>query len=304
MFCKFCGNAVPDGASFCTSCGKPLKQTDAPAQQTTSTPPAPFVLLILLLCAPVVYLMGKHLLFRTTGLATVVWTETASLAVGLLLMGLLIWRKVIRMDAYSYADLLLVICADLLLPLLFTLESRVAQMYYGQNGLSAWALSRQLSPVIRLSTLWLMLGVIGLGVERTGCWRLANWQRVLLCLAPLIWTPIGVLLVYGRTMSMAADRMAETAWMLRQMLWMTSLFGWLESVLVMMTFVRLGRGRVGRIGAAAAMLGALIGECCLLYLLSSVMCLAIGLAIGVTGLGALLGWLMLFLATRLHTNRA
>lgn len=296
MFCKFCGKAVPDSASFCTSCGKPLNRTDVPVQQTGRAACLPFVLVLLLLCAPTVYR------WRGTGLATVTLIETASLVVGLLLMGLLIWRKAIRTDVYSYADLPLMICVCVVFPLLLSvLELQFAQAYYGEYGVIAWVLSSQaIRPVIRLYSLWLVLDVIVLGVERTGRWQMKNWQRVLLYLAPLIWTPIGFWLIYGRGMSSTG----EITGMIRQILWMTSLFGWLEPMMLLLAFWRLGTGRVGRIGATAALLVALAGECCLMFLLAAVMHFAIGIAIGTVGLGALLGWPILFLATRIHTGRA
>ena len=31
MFCKFCGNELPEGANFCTKCGKVVSPDDIPA---------------------------------------------------------------------------------------------------------------------------------------------------------------------------------------------------------------------------------------------------------------------------------
>ena len=41
MFCEYCGNKLPDGSKFCTSCGQPVETpAGATAEQTLKTKPA------------------------------------------------------------------------------------------------------------------------------------------------------------------------------------------------------------------------------------------------------------------------
>ena len=36
-YCQHCGSSVPDGSSFCTNCGAPLKDQSSPNNSNTSS---------------------------------------------------------------------------------------------------------------------------------------------------------------------------------------------------------------------------------------------------------------------------
>lgn len=299
MFCKFCGKGIPDGAAFCTECGKPLRQTDIQTQQIDHLSCLPFVLMLLLLCVDTVCGWGRILLFKATGLATVELFETASLMIGLLLLGILVLRGNIRMNVYSFADLPVMICAGAGLTLLSTLGTFLMKIYYGQNGLLASTAFQLVMKAIQLMPFWMALGLAWMGVERTGRWHPTNRQKLILYLAPLVCVPIGVLFSHFllESVNVAAEVFQHT----QQAVYTASLFCWLEPLMLQMIFRRLGMRQVSRIGAVAALLGSLVGECLLLFFV--LVCMHSIFFIGLVHVGALLGWPILSVAAYLHTRR-
>lgn len=301
MFCKFCGKGIPDGAAFCPECGKSLKTIEIQAQKPDSASCLPFVLMLLLLCVDTVCQWGRILFSRaTTGLETVTLIETASLVIGLLLLGILVFLGKIRMNVYSFADLPVMICAGAGFPLLSTLGTFLMKNYYGQNGLLAGAAFQPVMKAIQLMPFWMALGLAWMGVERTGRWHPTNRQKLILYLAPLVCVPLGILCSHFLLVSVYV--VEEVFPHVQQAVCIASLFCWLEPLMLQMIFRRLGMGQVSRIGAIAAFLGSLVGECLLLFFV--IVCMRSIFLIGGVYLGALLSLPILLLASYLHTRWA
>ena len=158
-------------------------------------------------------------------------------------------------------------------------------------------------PAIQFPAFWLVLGLVALGLTRSGEWKPSKKQKTILLAALLLRSALGF--VFARITAMGApmEVIDMTVNMTRQ--W--TLLCWLWPLLILRVFRALGEGRIGTGGAAISLLGMQLGEGLLLPLLTAgkigfPMFGAAGPSLA-SGISPLFGLLILHIATRLHKKK-
>ena len=85
MFCKFCGQNIPDTSEFCPECGKKLKKEETHELEALRVMSAPLALMLIILCWSTVRAWGQVLLFGYQAHISML-ISTVMLVVGLVLM--------------------------------------------------------------------------------------------------------------------------------------------------------------------------------------------------------------------------
>ena len=307
MFCKFCGQSIPDTAEFCPECGKKLKKEESKAQEKRQPINTPLALMLIILCWSTVRAWGQVLLFGYQAHIGML-ISTVMLVVGLVLLGTMIGRERIYAETYRFSDLLVLCCVWMVVPaLMWRWESYVMYHIVGQYANSAWLTwGNGAHAAIQFPAFWLVLGLIALGLARSGEWKPTKKQKTILLAVLVLRSVFGF--VFAPQLAMWAgvpeEVLAMTVGMTRQ--W--TLLCWLWPLVVLKVFCALGEGRIKTGVAVASLLGMQLGEVLLLPLVTAG---KIGFPqFGVSGcslangLAPLFGLLILHLATRLHKKRS
>lgn len=302
MFCKFCGQNIPDTSEFCPECGKKLKSGETGENETHKSISAPLVLMLILLCWSTVFAWGRVLLFgeRLT-IGTLV--STVMLAVGLALLGTLISRGSIHAETYRFSDLLVLCCVWMVVPaLMWRWESYVVYRTVGQYAYSAWLTwNTGVIPLIQFPAFWLVLGLAALGLARSGNWKPAKKHRLILLAVLLLRSALGFPFARAAVAGtdVPVDVLAMTLSMTRQ--WI--LLCWLWPPVILKVFRTLGEGRVGTGGAAVSLLGMQVGEAFLLLIFAALLKFGASACALANGLAPLFGLLALRIAARYHNRK-
>lgn len=306
MFCKFCGQSIPDTAEFCPECGKKLKKEESKAQEKRQPINTPLALMLIILCWSTVRAWGQVLLFGYQAHIGML-ISSVMLVVGLVLLGTMISRERIYAETYRFSDLLVLCCVWMVVPaLMWRWESYVVYHTVGQYAHSAWMTwNNGAVPTIQFSAFWLMLGLIALGLARSGEWKPTKKQGLILLLVLFLRSALGFVfaVVTARGMGVPEEVIAMTVQMTR--VW--SMLCWLWPLVILKVFRALGEGRIGTGGAAISLLGMQLGEGLLLPLLTAgkigfPMFGAAGPSLA-SGISPLFGLLILHIATRLHKKK-
>lgn len=306
MFCKFCGQNIPDTAEFCPECGKKLKKEAPKEKENNRAMGTPLALMLIMLCWSTVRAWGQVLLFGYQAHIGML-ISTVMLVVGLVLLGTMISRERIYAETYRFSDLLVLCCVWMVVPaLMWRWESYVVYHTVGQYAHSAWMTwNNGAVQTIQFSAFWLVLGLIALGLARSGEWKPTKKQKTILLAALLLRSVLGFVfaVVTARGMGAPMEVIDMTVNMTRQ--W--TLLCWLWPLLILRVFRALGEGRIGTGGAAISLLGMQLGEGLLLPLLTAgkigfPMFGAAGPSLA-SGISPLFGLLILHIATRLHKKK-
>lgn len=165
MFCKFCGQNIPDTSELCPECGKKLKKKEESKEKADRRPiNTPLALMLIILCWSTVFAWGRILLFGDQAHIGMV-ISTVMLVVGLVLLGTMISRERIYAETYRFSDLLALCCVWMVVPaLMWRWNSYVVYHTLGQYAGSAWLVwENGAIPAIQFSAFWLLLGIIVLG---------------------------------------------------------------------------------------------------------------------------------------------
>lgn len=296
MFCKFCGQNIPDTAEFCPECGKKLKKEETHELEAHRVMSTPLALMLIMLCWNTVFAWGQTLLFGYRAHISML-ISTVMLVVGLVLLGTLIGRERIHAETYRFSDLLVLCCVWMVVPtLLFRLEVEFVLRFV--RIVAYW----NMIDVIKCSAFWLVMGLIALGLARSGNWKPTKKQKIIL-LAVLVLRPVFGF-VFAPQLALWTNTPSEVFAMAVRATRLSSVLCWLWPLLILRVFRRLGSGEIGPAGAAAALVGMQLGEFLLLPVFVFLMDLdQVGLALA-EGLAPLFGLLILHLATRLHKKRS
>ena len=307
MFCKFCGQNIPDTSEFCPECGKKLKKEEVKEKETSKSVSAPLVLMLLLLCWSTVFTWGRVLLM---GDRLIVGTliSTITLVAGLVLLGVLVNRERIRVEGYRFSDLLVLCCVWTVVPyLMWRWASHMIYYIAGEYARFAWlAWQDGAVSAIQFPVFWLVLGLVVLGLTRSGDWKPTKKQKTILMAALLLRSAIGFVFAHVTAVGVGAPMEAidMTVTMTRQ--W--CLLCWLWPLVILKVFRALGEGRINTGGAIASLLGMQLGEMLLLPLMTAGKIgfpqLGVGGCALANGLAPLFGLLVLCMATRLHKKKA
>lgn len=300
MFCKFCGQNIPDTAEFCPECGKKLKKEAPKEKENHRAMSTPLALMLIILCWSTVFAWGRVLLFGDQAHIGML-ISTMMLVAGLVLLGTMIGRERIHAETYRFSDLLVLCCAWMVVPeLLARWEIYLVYHMLGQYA-GAWNIwENSVIPAIQFPAFWLVLGLVALGLTRSGEWKPSKKQKTILLAALLLRSALGF--VFARITAMGApmEVIDMTVNMTRQ--W--TLLCWLWPLLILRVFRRLGSGEIGPAGAAAALVGMQLGEMFLLPIFVALFDFGVSGCSLANGLAPLSGLLILSLATRLHKKKA
>lgn len=296
MFCKFCGQNIPDTSEFCPECGKKLKKEERKEAKAHRAMSAPLALMLILLCWSTVRAWGQVLLFGyQASIGMLIFT--IMLVAGLVMLGTMIGRERIYAENYRFSDLLVLCCVWMVVPtLLFRLEVEFVLRFV--RIVAYW----NITDVIKCSAFWLAIGLIALGLARSGEWKPSKKQKTILLAVLVLRSVFGF--VFAPQLAMSEGAPMEVIAMTVRATRLSSVLCWLWPLVVLKVFRRLGSGEIGPAGAAAALVGMQLGEILLLPVFVFQMDLAqVGVALA-EGLAPLFGLLILHLATRLHKKRS
>lgn len=303
MFCKFCGQNIPDISEYCPECGKKLKKEERKEAEAHRAMSTPLALMLIMLCWSTVFAWGRVLLFGDQAHIGML-ISTMMLVAGLVLLGTMINRERINAETYRFSDLLVLCCVWMVVPgLMWRWESYVVYHITGQYAHYAWRVwEGGAIPTIQFPAFWLVLGLIVLGLTRSGEWKPTKKQKTILLAALLLRSALGfvfaVIIAAGMGAPMEAiDMMVD---MTRQ--W--TLLCWLWPLVILKVFRALGEDRIGTVGAVISLLGVQLGEVFLLPVFVALFHLGgAGCALA-NGLAPLFGLLLLHIATRLHKKKS
>lgn len=301
MFCKYCGRDIPETSEFCPECGKKLKKESVKNTEERRPLGAAFVLMLLVLCSNMVVDWGRVLLFGYQ-LHIGMLLPTVMLVAGLALLGRLIGQEKICTADYRLSDLLVLLCVWMAVPgLLLRWESQLVSSF-GTDAVSAyWTMQTVIMPTIQLPAFWLVLGLIALGLGRSGNWQPTKKQKLILLVVLALCSVLGFLFV--PQLAMLNDAPIEVRAIAVQTTRLWCVLCWLWPLIVLQVFHRLGNDKVGPVGAGAALVGIQLGK---FFLLPIVLFqFKAGLVgFGLTeGISPLFGLLILCIATRLHKKK-
>lgn len=268
MYCKFCGQDIPENADFCPECGKKLKKETASEPETRGAFSLPLTLMLLLLCGSALITWGRILLFgdRLT-IGTLVYT--LALLAGIAVLTLSIHSGRVDPTVYRLSDAAVLACAALVVPnVIVRLDMRFFSAYWGQDGAAAALVASDAQSAIQLTPLWLAVGIALLGCARTAQRPSSKRERLLLRLAPLVCVLLGI--SFTRPLIHSVDAPLNVLAIAISGAWTWSLLSWLWPLVILRVFRACGEGRVGALGAAAAFLGTIVGEGLLLLVFLSV----------------------------------
>lgn len=302
MFCKYCGQDIPETAEFCPECGKMLKTEVASEPETRGASGLPLALMLLLLCWGTAITWGRILLF---GDRLTIGTLLATLALlaGIAIIAASIHSERVDPTVYRLSDAAVLACAALVVPnVIVRLDMRFFSAYWGQDGAVAAFVASDAQSTVQLTSLWLAVGIALLGCARTARRPSGRKERLLLTLAPLVCVLLGISLT--RPIIHAVDAPLNVLAIAISGAWTWSLFSWLWPLVILKVFRACGEGRIGALGAAAAFLAVIVGEGLLLPVFLSVLKLGMtGWSIA-HGLAPVFGLLALRIAARLHRKCA
>ena len=302
MFCKFCGQNIPDTSEFCPECGKKLKKEEPKEKADRRPINTPLALMLIILCWSTVRAWGQVLLFGYQAHIGML-ISTVMLVVGLVLLGTMIGRERIYAETYRFSDLLVLCCVWMVVPaLMWRWESYVMYHIVGQYANSAWLTwGNGAHAAIQFPAFWLVLGLIALGLARSGEWKPTKKQKTILLAALLLRSVLGFVFAIVTAVGMGApmEVIDMTVNMTRQ--W--TLLCWLWPLLILRVFCRLGSGEICPAGAAAALVGMQLGEVFLLPIFAALFDLGVSGCALANGLAPLFGLLILCVATRLHKKK-
>ena len=305
MFCKFCGQSIPDTAEFCPECGKKLKKEESKAQEKRQPINTPLALMLIILCWSTVRAWGQVLLFGYQAHIGML-ISTVMLVVGLVLLGTMIGRDRIHGETYRFSDLLVLCCVWMVVPALLARWEIDFVNMFGQYAGHAWIIwENSVIPAIQFPAFWLVLGLVALGLTRSGEWKPTKKQSLILLAVLVLRSVFGF--VFAPQLAMWAGAPMEVLAMAVGMTRLWSVLCWLWPLVILKVFRALGEGRIKTGGAVATLLGMQLGEVLLLPLVTAG---KIGFPqFGVSGcslangLAPLFGLLILHLATRLHKKK-
>ena len=302
MYCKFCGQDIPESADFCPECGKKLKTEAASEPETRGAFSLPLTPLLLLLCLGTLITWGRILLFgdRLT-LGTLVYT--LALLAGIAVLTASIHSGRVDPTVYRLSDAAVLACAALVVPnVIVRLDMRYFAAYWGQDGAAAAFVASDVQSAIQLTPLWLAVGIALLGCARTARRPSDKRERLFLRLAPLVCVLLGI--SFTRPLIHSVDAPLNVLAIAISGTWTWSLLSWLWPLVILKVFRACGEGRIGALGAAAAFLAVIVGEGLLLPVFLSVLKLGMtGWSIA-HGLAPVFGLLALRIAARLHRKCA
>lgn len=300
MFCKYCGQDIPETAEFCPECGKKLKKEIV--QEPERGPiGAPLVLMLIMLCWSTVFIWGRILLFGEH-----IKIDTL-LSTGMLLAGLAVVlgsvsRGKIDPSVYRVSDAVVMACACIVVPWLVDLVGlKFLVPYWGQNSVLVWAYTSRVTSALQLTAFWMAVGITLLGRARTAPDAPRNKQGWLVYAAPLLCVLLGI--SFTRPIVHSLNASLEVLAATVQCVWTGSLFIWLWPLAVMKVLRALGENRIGPVGAGAAFLGTAIGTVLLMSLFVWLMAMGLtGYALA-NGLAPLFSLLALRIAARHHKRK-
>lgn len=276
MFCKYCGEQLPDDAAFCAQCGKDLRPQKAPVENVPVTedptekpyrPPLSFILLAVILFASVIPRDSVYLSSSMT-------IRMLGLAAGGLILFIGVHLLKIDIRSYRWSDAPALFCLLLLLP-----ESRQVWKYFAARilGLDMYIVTRltiSLTEDLRLSCVWAAVGLLLLGLGRKG-WRPRKKHYLLLAAALAVSALAAFSLstfcagaVVGSGNAAIDDLVGRAAgnWSILNCLWVAA---------ILMVFWRLGTGKIGPAAAFVALLSILVAEILLIPVLLALLSLGI-----------------------------
>ena len=306
MFCKFCGQNIPDTAEFCPECGKKLKKEETHELEAHRAMSTPLALMLIILCWSTVrawwliLIFGEQLLIGTL-------ISTIMLVAGLVLLGTMIGRERIHAETYRFSDLLVLCCVWMVVPALLARWEIDFVNMFGQYAGHVWIIwENSVIPAIQFPAFWLVLGLVALGLTRSGNWKPTKKQKTILLAVLVLRSVFGF--VFAPQLAMGMGASMEVIYMTVQMTRLWAILCWLWPIVILKVFRALGEGRIKTGGAVASLLGMQLGEAFLLPLVTAGKIgfpqLGAGGGALANGLAPLFGLLILHLATRLHKKRS
>lgn len=143
MFCKYCGQDIPDNSEFCPECGKKLKQESVPPKEERRPAGTVLALMLLAICGDALMDWGRVLLFGDR-LHIGMLITIVMLAVGLVLLGRAIGQEKIYASDYRLSDLLVFLCVWIVVPglLLRWGELQLVYLAFGTRAYSAYWITK------------------------------------------------------------------------------------------------------------------------------------------------------------------
>lgn len=223
MYCKYCGQDIPETSEFCPECGKKLKKESVKNTEERRPAGAAFVLMLLVLCCSTVVDWGRVLLFGYR-ISIGLMLTTVMLVAGLALLGRSIGKEKICTADYRLSDLLVLLCVWMVVPgLMFRWELHLVGSVLGVNASSAYPIVQTvIMPTIRLPAFWLVLGLIVLGLGRRGNWQPAKKQKLVLLVVLALCSVLGSL--FAPQLAMLNDAPIDVLDMAAKMARVLSLF--------------------------------------------------------------------------------
>lgn len=301
MFCKYCGQDIPETAEFCPECGKKLKKEESKENEVRQSISAPLALMLIMLCWSTVYTWGRILLFGDhIKIDTLI--STVVLLAGLAIVGVLVSRGKIDPSVYRVSDVVVLACAGIVVPWLVELVGvKFLVPYWGQDGVLVWAYTSRVTSALQLTAFWLAVSITLLGRARTAPDVPRKKSGWLVYAAPLLCVLLGI--SFTRPIVHSLDASLEVLAATVQCVWTGSLFIWLWPLAVMKVLRALGENRIGPVGAVAAFLGTAIGTALLMSLFVWLMAMGLtGYALA-NGLAPLFSLLALRIAARHHKRK-
>lgn len=301
MFCKYCGQDIPETAEFCPECGKKLKKEESKEIEVRQSLSAPLALILILLCWSTVFTWGRVLLFgEHIKIDTLI--STVMLVAGLAVVGVNVSKGKIDPVVYRVSDAVVLACACIVVPWLMQLVGvKFLVQYWGQNSVLVCGCASRVTSALQLTALWLAVGITLLGRARTAPDAPRKKSGRLVYAAPLLCVLIGI--SFTRPVVHSLDASLEVLAATVQCVWTGSLFIWLWPLAVMKVLRALGEGRIGPVGAVAAFLGTAIGTALLMSLFVLLMAMGLtGYALA-NGLAPLFSLLALRIAARHHERK-
>lgn len=302
MFCKYCGQNIPDIAEFCPECGKKLKHKENEELERRQALSTPLALMFFMLCWNTLRAWGNMLLFDNQ-LSLAALLSTVMLAAALVLFAILAGRDMIHMEDYRFTDLLVLCCVWMVVPALlgrwaaYVSANVISQ--YGKAAFWAWSVwENNMIPVIQVPVFWLMLGVILLGLTRRGGWQLTRKHSLIVTAVLFGCSVFGFL--FAPVIAMSAYVPEEIIAMAVQMTRLWALLCWLWPLVILKGFHALGEGRVGIGGTIAAFLGMQLGEALLLLVFVVMFGMGLSGAALAKGLAPLFGLFILKIGSPMH----
>lgn len=302
MFCKFCGKEITAETAFCPECGKKLKKEETREKEARRSVSAPLVLMILLLCGSTVYSWLRVLLFKDQ-VSVGFLVESLMLVAGLIILAVCISKEKIDPTKYRFSDVLVLVCLwGPLFTLVLLKESEIVQNF-GSYALAAfWGVNSLMEPLLQFPGFWVALGLVLLGLGRRGEWKPSKKQWLILLAVLLVRSTAA--LIFDRPMMSTLEVPAEIVAYLYDFGGPYLVLCWLWPLVILNVFWKLGRGKIGAPGAAAAFVGMRLGEFLLLPIFLAI--LHFGMAgYGIAkGISPLFGLVILCIAARLHKKKS